>query len=134
MPQRGNANLVIRVPRTGRTWLYLVSVVGLVGLSAGELMPDGAPRLLLGYSKEQVEAASFAAMKSQGHALLPEAQQLWNGGAGRFLNKGTNGRWPNRLAATDLACYHERVRLEFPPELARWLEHGRLVAGDPRAL
>lgn len=61
MPQRGNANLVIRVPRTGRAWLYLVSVVGLVGLSAGELMRDGAPLLLLGYSKEQVEAASLAA-------------------------------------------------------------------------
>lgn len=81
-----------------------------------------------------IEAAGFEAMKSQGDALLPEAHRLWDGGPARFLNRGTNGRWQNRVAPEDLARYEARVREAFSPGLARWLEHGRLVAGDPRGL
>lgn len=81
---------------------------------------------------ELVEAASFEAMKSQGETLLPEAHQHWDRGPARFLNQGTNGRWQNHFAPEDLTRYEARVREEFPPALGRWLEQGRLSAGDPR--
>lgn len=81
-----------------------------------------------------VEAASFESMKRDGDALIPFAHQLWEGGPGRFLNKGTNGRWRDVVANEDLALYEAKVRSEFSPALAQWVEHGRLVAGDPRDL
>ena len=81
-----------------------------------------------------VEAASFESMKRDGEALIPLAHMLWEGGPGRFLNKGTNGRWRDVVAKQDLALYEAKVRSEFSPALARWIEHGRSVAGDPRDL
>jgi hypothetical protein len=36
------------------------------------------------------------------------------------------------VAKADLARYEARVKKEFSPSLARWLEQGRLKAGDPR--
>ena len=81
-----------------------------------------------------VEAAGFDAMKRHGDALIPKANDFWEGGASRFLHKGTNGRWRDHVAAEDLARYEARVAAELSPGLARWLEHGRRLAGDPRAL
>jgi len=81
-----------------------------------------------------VEAASFEAMKREGEALMPMAHFLWEGGPSRFLHKGTNGRWRDVVSEADLARYHEAVAREFTPSLARWVEHGRRIAGDPRTL
>jgi aryl sulfotransferase len=81
-----------------------------------------------------VEAAGFEAMKRDGETLIPMAHFLWEGGPGRFLNKGTNGRWRDVVAPADLAEYEARVKSEFSPALARWVEHGRRVAGEPRDL
>lgn len=80
-----------------------------------------------------VEAAGFEAMKRGGGDLLPGANGSFEGGHDTFFNKGTNGRWRTDLTADDLALYHARVEAELPPALARWLEHGRHLAGDPRA-
>ena len=57
------------------------------------------------------------------------AEAMWEGGARRFIHKGTNGRWRDAFAPEDLAAYAARVEREFPPELAAWLENGRLGAG-----
>ena len=73
-----------------------------------------------------VEAAGFAAMKKVGKQLLPGAEQGFEGGAERFLFKGKNGRWRDAAHAEDLAMYEARVKAEFPPDLAHWIEHGRL--------
>jgi aryl sulfotransferase len=81
-----------------------------------------------------VEAASFESMKRDGETLIPMAQSFWEGGPQRFLNKGTNGRWRDRVAPEDLAAYQAKVEAELSPALARWIEHGRRVAGDPRTL
>ena len=78
-----------------------------------------------------VEAAEFAAMKRAGADLLPTAAGSFEGGHETFLNKGVNGRWQTDLTAEDLALYQSRVECELSPDLARWLEHGRHVAGDP---
>ena len=79
-----------------------------------------------------VEAAGFEAMKREGETLIPMAGRIWDDGSRRFLHKGTNGRWRDTVAAADLASYEVRVKAEFSPALAAWIEHGRLVAGDPR--
>lgn len=78
-----------------------------------------------------VEAAGFEAMQRDGAALIPFVDQLWDGGAQRFIYKGTNGRWQSSVSADDLARYDAAVREKFSPALARWLEAGRLEAGDP---
>ncbi|MSP43621.1 MAG: sulfotransferase domain-containing protein [Alphaproteobacteria bacterium] len=81
-----------------------------------------------------IEAVGFDAMKRQGDELIPEAKMLWQEGSSSFLNKGTNGRWRDAVRADDLKRYDEKVKAEFSPPLARWVEHGRLVAGDPKQL
>lgn len=82
--------------------------------------------------QEMVAAAGFDVMKEQGNALIPAAAALWEDGPARFLNKGTNGRWQSVVSSDDLRRYEAQVKKHFAPELARWLEHGRLVAGDPQ--
>jgi aryl sulfotransferase len=79
-----------------------------------------------------VEGANFEFMRENGAALMPRAVLSWDNGHERFFNKGTNARWREALSAQDLARYDARVRDELSPNLAAWLEHGRLIAGDPR--
>ena len=79
-----------------------------------------------------VHAAGFAQMRAAGEALMPQTKTMFAEGAQRFFNKGTNGRWRDVLTAEDLASYEAKVRQEFTPELAVWLEGGRRASGDPR--
>jgi aryl sulfotransferase len=79
-----------------------------------------------------IEAASFRFMRKHGSALMPRAAQGWDKGADRFLNHGTNGRWHSVLTQEDIALYRARAARELSPNLARWLEAGSAVAGDPR--
>jgi aryl sulfotransferase len=77
------------------------------------------------------EAAGFEAMRRDGDRLLPEFGAIFEGGAGRFLFKGTNGRWRSLLGPEELALYDARVAADLPADCARWLEGGRRRAGDP---
>lgn len=78
-----------------------------------------------------VEAATFQVMKGEGHALLGDAAgAVFEGGADRFLFKGTNGRWRGVMSPDDLTLY-EAAADRLTPGLARWIEGGRLAAGDP---
>lgn len=79
-----------------------------------------------------VEAATFDSMKRHSAELGPDSERGFVGGMNGFLAKGTNARWRGVLTADDIALYEARVKRETTPALARWLEHGRLVAGDPR--
>lgn len=81
-----------------------------------------------------VEAGSFTSMRREGGKLLPSADNTFEGGAERFLFKGTNGRWRDVLTEEDLALYDAKVQAKFTSGLAVWLEHGRRAAGDPRAI
>jgi aryl sulfotransferase len=81
-----------------------------------------------------VNAAGFQFMREHGATLLPRAAQGWDKGAERFLHEGTTGRWRDVLTPDDVALYEARARRELSPNLARWLEHGSRVTGDPRAL
>jgi aryl sulfotransferase len=79
-----------------------------------------------------VRAAGFDVMRTAGEQLMPSAAVRFKEGARRFFNQGANGRWRGVLGDGDLALYHARVREKFTPGLARWLEGGRRLAGDPR--
>ena len=54
----------------------------------------------------------------------PQGGSSWKGGADTFMNKGTNGRWRDRLSAADVAAYEARALAELGPDCARWLEAG----------
>lgn len=71
-------------------------------------------------------------MRSDGDQLLPNAGEQFEGGAGRFLFKGTNGRWKEHLTAGDLALYAERANAKLSVACVRWLEAGRSATGEPR--
>jgi len=73
-----------------------------------------------------IAAAGFEAMKSKAAELMPSAGDIWQGGGDTFLHKGVNGRWRNVFDPADLALYEAKVKAEFSPELAHWLEFGRL--------
>jgi aryl sulfotransferase len=83
--------------------------------------------------RQIVAAAGFEVMREQGDSLMPNVHNLFEGGARRFLNKGVNGRWQSVFSAEDLQRYEEQVEIHFAPDLARWVEHGRIIAGDPNA-
>ena len=81
---------------------------------------------------ELVGAADFDSMRRDGEQLMPRAGETFQGGASRFLFKGTNGRWTDVLNADDLAMYAAKVDACFPPACARWVEGGR-HGGEPRS-
>jgi len=71
-----------------------------------------------------VEAATFDAMKGKARELMPTAENIWQGGGDTFLHKGINGRWQGVVSDADLEQYAAMVKLEFSPDLARWIESG----------
>jgi aryl sulfotransferase len=76
-----------------------------------------------------IEAASFDSMKRDGNELVPELRMFWgDDGTNRFFNRGTNRRWHNVVDDSDLRLYQTRTSEEFAPDLADWLENGRLAA------
>jgi aryl sulfotransferase len=83
---------------------------------------------------ELAAAAKFEAMKKDGANLLPYMNDFFDGGSQRFLHKGSNGRWKDVLNDDDLARYDAVARRKLSGSAAAWITHGRLGAGDPRAL
>jgi aryl sulfotransferase len=79
-----------------------------------------------------VRAAEFEAMRREGDRLLPTAGEQFEGGADRFLHKGTNGRWRDVLTDDDPALYDAEVAERFTPGLAACIEGGMRASGDPR--
>ncbi|MGH8902403.1 MAG: sulfotransferase domain-containing protein [Egibacteraceae bacterium] len=77
-----------------------------------------------------VDAARFEHMKQEAGQVLGDMSLAFEGGAATFMYKGVNGRWRDLLDAADLSLY-ERAASTLDPALRRWLESGRLVAGDP---
>ena len=70
------------------------------------------------------DAATFASTKRDAAVLGPEMGMIFEGGADRFLFKGTNDRWRDVLKAEDLALYEAAAARSLTPELKRWLEGG----------
>jgi len=72
-----------------------------------------------------VEAVSFKTMKENGENIMGEASGFWEGGANKFLYKGSNGRWHDVLSEKDLADYKAMIERSLSPDCAAWLEQGR---------
>lgn len=95
----------------------LRGIAGFLGIAC-------APGLLA----ELAAAAEFTAMRRDGEALLPAHAGHFQGGADRFLFKGTNGRWRDVLRPEDIAAYEARAAASLPADCARWLARGWLAA------
>ena len=74
-----------------------------------------------------VEAATLSGMKRNADRIMPElSRAFFEGGADRFLYKGTNRRWEGVLSEEDLALYAPAIERTLSPDAAAWLEGGQL--------
>lgn len=80
-----------------------------------------------------VDGARFETMKRDARKIAPGAERAFTGGADSFIYKGTGGRWRDVLTDDELEQY-ERSVMRLDQDLRHWLENGRLVAGDPKAM
>jgi aryl sulfotransferase len=71
-----------------------------------------------------VEHCSFDYMKAHAAASAPRGGSAFVGGARTFINKGTNGRWRDILAPSEIAAYDARAMAELGSECASWLCDG----------
>jgi aryl sulfotransferase len=55
----------------------------------------------------------------------PQSEFAFEGGADRFVYKGSNGRWKEVLSADDVKLYEEKAVEELGEDCARWLANGR---------
>lgn len=67
---------------------------------------------------------TFDYMKAHAAEVAPRGGAAWKGGADTFINKGTNGRWRDRLTTADSEAYERRALAELGPGCARWLAEG----------
>lgn len=80
-----------------------------------------------------VRHSSFEWMKANADKVAPLGGGIFQGGAGTFINKGSNGRWQEQLTVADNAAYEARAAAELGPECADWLANGGSIA-TPRSL
>ncbi len=77
---------------------------------------------------ELVAAATFDNMKSKADKLAPQVGDgIWKDPK-RFFNKGKSGQWQDILGDAELALYQQVMSDKLEPELATWLENGRLAS------
>jgi aryl sulfotransferase len=74
-----------------------------------------------------LEHCSFDYMKRNAAKVAPLGGVFWDGGAGTFINKGTNGRWRDVLSHAESRAYEGRALRELGPDCAAWLTSGRAV-------
>lgn len=70
------------------------------------------------------ERCTFSWMKAHATLVAPEVSRFLDGGPGRFINTGRNGRWQAQLGADDLARYSDIVARWLPPDCADWICSG----------
>lgn len=70
-------------------------------------------------------AATFAEMKANAAMTAPQATLgIWKDTAG-FFHRGVGRQWVGVLSDEQIARYRKIAATRVPPELARWLQHGR---------
>jgi aryl sulfotransferase len=78
-----------------------------------------------------VAAATFEHMKRNADQLTPAVKENFWKDPDKFFHKGTNGQWHDVLGQQELDLYQRVMEEKLEPELANWLEHGRLAADKP---
>ena len=77
---------------------------------------------------ELVAAATFENMKGKADRLAPQVGDgIWKD-PNQFFNKGASGQWRDILGTEELALYKQVMSEKLEPELATWLEKGRLAS------
>jgi aryl sulfotransferase len=71
-----------------------------------------------------VEHSTFEYMKKNADKVAPLGGDIFEGGAGRFVYKGTNGRWRDILTEADCRHYEDEARRQLGEECARWVAEG----------
>lgn len=67
---------------------------------------------------------SFDYMKRNAERVVPLGGMPWEGGAGTFIHKGTNGRWRDVLTLEDNLRYAAIAHEQLGDDCATWLERG----------
>ncbi len=76
---------------------------------------------------ELVAAAGFENMKRNADRLAPQVtDDVWKD-TSQFFNKGSSGQWRDILGEEELSVYQQVMAERLEPELASWLESGRLA-------
>lgn len=120
-----------------RSWWEIRHLPNVMLLHFSELKADlpGAIRRIAAFLDIRVEPSrwpailehcGFAWMKTHAAQAAPLGGVFWDGGAGTFIHKGTNGRWHDTLTAEDCARYEAMARRELGEDCAAWL------AGDEK--
>ena len=118
-----------------RSWWAIRGLPNVMLLHFNELKSDleGTIRRIAGFLgiaideavlPKIVEHCSFGYMKAHAAEMAPRGGIMWEGGAGTFINKGTNGRWRDALSAAEIAAYEARADTELGRDCARWLAQG----------
>ena len=74
-----------------------------------------------------IEHCSFDYMKAHADKVAPLGGAVFEGGASKFINKGTNGRWRDVLTADDVARYEQMAVAKLGKECAEWLKTGTVM-------
>lgn len=73
-----------------------------------------------------LEHCSFDYMKRHAELSAPLGGAIWEGGAGTFINKGTNGRWRDVLSPEESRKYEALAAEKLGPACADWLATGEM--------
>lgn len=73
---------------------------------------------------QMVEHCTFDYMKRNADRIAGVVAARMDGGAERFIHKGSNGRWQGVLPDADSAAYEAAAMRELGPDCARWLAQG----------
>jgi len=68
------------------------------------------------------DKTTFATMKRDAEDVAGDPAGMFAGGASRFINKGTNGRWKSVLSPQDIAAYDRTAARVLSPDCRAWLE------------
>ena len=118
-----------------RTWWDIRHLPNVMLLHFADLKaePEGKIREIASFLEIDVadeawprilEHCSFDYMKRNADRAAPLGGMLWEGGAGRFIHKGTNGRWRDMLTDDDICRYQTLAVSQLGKECAEWLQKG----------
>jgi len=77
-----------------------------------------------------VEKCTFDWMKENAAACAPLGGAFWDGGAGTFINKGTNGRWKDTMSTEQVREYEALAVEKLGAECAHWLATGQISSAE----
>jgi len=74
--------------------------------------------------KGMVESLTFKHMQNNAEQFVLKEGDFLEGGAKRFLYKGTNGRWRGVLTQEELAQYDHAVSQQLKADCSHWMKNG----------